>query len=136
MAQGVAGRSASNPAQSGYGCAAASVSSGVIILDGCETSDLSLENGETRDEWKNSHLEGSLCAIFAAQAAATRRENKTMLMLCVNSLDISSNQQQAVIRTANELFTEVITSRLLQNLFIMMGEGSRYFIHCFSWSCG
>jgi hypothetical protein len=115
MAQGTAGRSASNPVRSGYGCAAASVAAGIVILDGFETSDLLLENGETTtDQWKNSRLGRSLCAIFAAQAAIRRGSNKTLLMLCVNDGDaISSNQQQAVVRTAKELFTEVMETKKL-----------------------
>jgi len=53
MAQGIAGSvSGSNPVRAGYGCAAAAVAAGVVILDGFESTDLVLENGETSDEWK------------------------------------------------------------------------------------
>ncbi len=115
MAQGTAGSvSGSNPVRAGYGCAAAAVAAGVVILDGFESTDLLLENGETSDEWKNSRLGRSLCSIFAAQAAVTAsRQNKVLLVLCINDEQVGTNQQQAVIHTAKALFSEVMDTKKL-----------------------
>mmetsp|Transcript_22550 Transcript_22550/g.32283 ORF Transcript_22550/g.32283 Transcript_22550/m.32283 type:complete len:575 (+) Transcript_22550:32-1756(+) len=113
MAHTIGTGSGSNPVRSGYGCAAASVAAGVIVLDGFETSDLLLENGETSEEWKNSRLGRSLSSIFAAQAAAARSE-KVVLILCVKGDVTSLKQQAAVMRTAEDLYKEVMeTKRIL-----------------------
>lgn len=116
MAQGTAGSiGGTNPVRAGYGCAAAAVAAGVVILDGFEPTDLLLPNGETSDEWKNSRLGRSLSSIFAAQTAAavTSRKNKVLLILCVNEEQVGTNQQQAVIHTTKALFSEVMETKKL-----------------------
>jgi len=107
-----------NPVKSGYGCAAASVGAGVVIVDGFETTDLFDADSETiEEEWRDSRLGRSLGAVFAAHAAADltqRRMKKVALILGVNGDVTSLKQQQAVMRTVEGIYKEVMeTKRLL-----------------------
>ena len=115
---GTGSGSGSNPVRSGYGCAAASVAAGVVIVDGFTTSDLFDADSDTvEEEWRDSRLGRSLCSIFAAHAAAdltASQSKKVALMICVKGDVTSLKQQQAVMRTVEGLYKEVMeTKRLL-----------------------